>query len=291
MQSQVMEAHLQVFMMIDSLIQTIVDEVKNSSGVKAIVLGGSRARGTNTSSSDIDLGIYYDPRHPLDLDRLGKVATNLDEERRADIITPIGGWGPWINGGGWLHIQSTPVDFLYRDLLKVSTVINSCINGKVEIFYQPGHPFGFVSSIYLGEVAICQPLWDPEGLIADLKSRVSPYPVGLQKAVIDSFSWEIDFSIGIARKSIERADVTYAAGCCFRSAMCMLQVLFGLNKEYWLNEKGAVAIADRFEIKPVDFQNRINEVFRVLDASPESINEAISLLNALSLDVKAFIQE
>ena len=27
----------------------------------AIVLGGSKARGTHTATSDIDLGLYYDP--------------------------------------------------------------------------------------------------------------------------------------------------------------------------------------------------------------------------------------
>ena len=275
--------------MIDSLTQSIVDEVKNVSGVKAIVLGGSRARGTHAPSSDIDLGIYYDSHQSLDLDELKKVATSLDDEKRTDVITPIGGWGPWINGGGWLRVQSTPVDFLYRDLVKVEAVIASCLNGKVEIFYQPGHPHGFVSSIYLGEVAVCQPLWDPEGMIAELKSKLIPYPDALQKAVIDSFAWEVDFSIAIAKKSIERADVTYAAGCCFRSVMCMLQVLFALNKEYWLNEKGAVAIANKFDRKPDDFQIRVNEVFGLLNADSKSIYESISLLNELSMDVKALL--
>jgi hypothetical protein len=95
-------------------------------------------------------------------------------------------------------------------------------------------PQGFVSSIYLGETAICQPLWDPEVLIAKLKSRVSPYPIALQKAVIQKFAWEIDFSIGIAQKSIAREDVVYTVGCCLRSVMCMLQVLFAINKEHYL---------------------------------------------------------
>ncbi|MBN8581006.1 MAG: nucleotidyltransferase domain-containing protein [Anaerolineae bacterium] len=273
----------------DSLIQSIVAEIKTVSGVKAIVLGGSRARGTHTPSSDVDLGIYYDPSQPIDLDTLGKVAAKLDDEQRADVITGIGGWGPWINGGGWLRIQSLPVDFLYRDLDRIKTYIDACLNGKVEIFYQGGHPHGFVTSIYLGEVALCKPLYDPEGIIAELKGKVTPYPEALQKAIFSSFAWEIDFSVGIAKKSIERADVNYAAGSCFRAVMCMLQVLFALNKEYWMNEKGALAITDRFAIKPADFRNRVNEIYRLLDASPEAIERAVTLLKGLCEEVYALL--
>lgn len=269
----------------DKLIQTMVDEIKTVSGVKAIVLGGSRARGTYTPSSDIDLGIYYDPNQPMDLTALGKIATQLDDEHRTDVITGFGGWGPWINGGGWLRVQSLPVDFLYKDLGRVKSYIDACLNGKVEIFYQGGHPHGFVTSIYLGEVALCKPLYDPEGIIAELKDKVTPYPEALQKAILASFAWEIDFSVGIAKKSIERADVNYAAGCCFRAVMCMLQVLFALNKEYWMNEKGAINITDRFAIKPADFRKRVAEVYTLLEASPEALEKAIYLLKGLSEDV------
>ena len=263
----------------------MVDEIKMVSGVKAIVLGGSRARGTHTPSSDIDLGIYYDPSQPMDLSALGNIATRLDDEHRTDVITGFGGWGPWINGGGWLKVQSLPVDFLYKDLGRIKSYIDACLNGKVEIFYQGGHPHGFVTSIYLGEVALCKPLYDPEGIIAELKGKVTPYPEALQKAILASFAWEIDFSVGIAKKSIERADVNYAAGCCFRAVMCMLQVLFALNKEYWMNEKGAINITDRFAIKPVDFRKRVAEVYALLEASPEALEKAIYLLKGLSEDV------
>lgn len=269
----------------ETLIQNIVSEIKSVSGVKAIVLGGSRARGTHTPSSDIDLGIYYDPSQPMDLVALGNVATQLDDEHRIDVITGFGGWGPWINGGGWLRIQSMPVDLLYKDLDKIRTYIDACLNGKVEIFYQGGHPHGFVTSIYLSEIALCKPLWDPEGIIAELKEKVYPYPEALQKAIFYSFAWEIDFSVMIARKSIERADVHYAAGSCFRAVMCMLQVLFALNKEYWLNEKGAINITDRFAIKPANFRSRVEEIYKLLDASPEAIEKAVTLLKGLSGEV------
>ena len=272
-------------MQVDLLIQSIVEELKRVEGIQAIVLGGSRARGTHTSSSDIDLGIYYHPDKPLHIEQLTRVAISLDDGHRADLVTPIGGWGPWINGGGWLKIQSYPVDFLYRDLEKVTTVINDCLGGRVEVFYQPGHPFGFLSSIYFAEVAVCQPLWDPEGKLSRLKERVDPYPQSLQKALIQKFAWEIDFSIQIARKSIERFDVTYAAGCCFRSVMCMLQALFAMNKQYWLNEKGALALANTFSLKPDMLKSRVEEAFALLAANPDSIQKIIVILEELSKDV------
>ena len=269
---------------IESLIQSVVDEVKRVQGVKAIVLGGSRARGTHTSSSDVDLGIYYDPGQPLNLDELGDAAAKLDDGHRTGLVTPIGGWGPWINGGGWLQVKSFPVDFLYRDLRKVEEVITNCLNGKVEIFYQPGHPHGFVSSIYLGEIAVCQPLWDPDGTLVELKKKVHPYPDALQKAVVQSFAWEINFSIEIAKKSIERSDVVYASGCCFRGIMCMLQVLFALNQEYWLNEKGAVALAESFPLRPPELQARIEEAFALLAADAQALEAAIVILDGVARD-------
>src|SRR5689334_22672041 len=94
------------------LITNIVEKLKTVAGIEAIVLGGSRAHGTHTATSDIDLGIYYSPSAPMDLVALSKIATEIDDEHRADLITEVGGWGPWINGGGWLTVQQIPVDFL-----------------------------------------------------------------------------------------------------------------------------------------------------------------------------------
>ncbi|MEP1077537.1 nucleotidyltransferase domain-containing protein [Leptolyngbya sp. PL-A3] len=81
-------------------IHQVVDRLKSIEGVVAIALGGSRARGNYTPKSDVDLGIYYQPENLPDLLALNHLASELDDSHRTNLITPIGGWGKWINGGG-----------------------------------------------------------------------------------------------------------------------------------------------------------------------------------------------
>jgi hypothetical protein len=63
-----------------------------------------------------------------------------------------------------------------------------------------------------------------------------------------------------------------------------------MNKEHWLNEKGAVAIANNFKIKPVNFQSRVGEIFTLLSATPETINQSVSLLKELNADMSDLLQ-
>lgn len=266
-------------------INHIVGSLQSIKGIIAITLGGSRARGNHTNKSDVDLGIYYNPENPPDLIALNHLASELDDNHRLNLITAIGGWGKWINGGGWLKVEGVPVDFLYRDLAKVNRIIDDCHAGQITIDYQPGHPHGFVSSIYMGEVAICQPLYDPDGVLESLKAKTKPYPVQLKQATIDTFAWEISFSLLVAKKAIARDDVVYAAGCCFRSVACINQVLFALNEDYLLNEKGAVAIANTFAISPQNYQQRVKQAFALLAAEAKSITEAIAILEAIEDDL------
>lgn len=266
-------------------IHRIVNRLQLVQGIVAIALGGSRARGNPTPKSDVDLGIYYNSEHPPDLIALNHLASELDDNHRANLITPIGEWGKWINGGGWLKVEGVPVDFLYRDLAQVNCVIDDCHAGRITIDYQPGHPHGFVSSIYMGEVAIGLPLHDPTGILAALKAKTIPYPIGLKQATINKFAWEISFSLVVAQKAVARSDVAYAAGCCFRSVACMNQVLFALNQAYLLNEKGAVAVTSSFALCPHNYQQRVESAFALLTTDAKSIVDAIAILDEIEQEL------
>jgi hypothetical protein len=52
------------------------------------------------------------------------------------------------------HDRGQKVDFLYRPIESVETVIRDCWEGRVSLDYQPGHPHSFCSAIWMGEVAL-----------------------------------------------------------------------------------------------------------------------------------------
>ncbi|OEJ23027.1 hypothetical protein AR457_38170 [Streptomyces agglomeratus] len=57
-------------------------------------------------------------------------------------VTEPGGWGPWVDGGGWLAIEDHRVDWIYRDVDRVHRLWQQCQAGRFEIGAQPGHPLG-----------------------------------------------------------------------------------------------------------------------------------------------------
>ncbi len=227
-------------------------------GVVAVTLGGSWARGEAHPDSDIDLGIYYDPDRPPSIEDLRQLACKLDDRHLPNLVTDFGEWGPWINGGGWLHIEGKRVDWLYRDLVWVKRTIEGCRSGWITCDYQPGHPHGFHNHIYLGEIFYAKPLYHLEDVLTELKALTAEYPPKLKQAIIEKYLWEADFALGMARKPAERSDVFYVTGCLFRCAACLVQVLFALNERYFINEKESVKAVDSFALRPEGFGETVS---------------------------------
>jgi predicted nucleotidyltransferase len=263
----------------EALLSRLVVALAPVPGIEAIALGGSRARGMATAESDYDIGLYYRAGRPIDVAALTKVVASLDDRGATAKVTPLGGWGPWIDGGGWLLVGGRHVDLLYRDLDRVASAIDDAHAGKVERFYQPGHPHAFLPTIYMGEVAYARVLHDPTGALAGLQTRTRLYPDALAKALRERFEWEAGFALANARKCLDRRDVSYLAGCTFRAVACLCQTLFALNGVYLLNEKGAVATVDRFALKPADFGERVAAVYADLGSGAHAT--AVSRLEAL----------
>jgi hypothetical protein len=271
----------------DPLLQRIVPVLAEVPGVAAIALGGSRARGTATETSDYDIGLYHSTERPLDTDRLLQAVRIFADAPETAQVTPVGGWGPWIVGGGWLSVAGRKVDLLYRNIDDVANVIAKCRNGEIDVHYQPGHPHGFCTAIWMGEVALCRPLHDPDGRLAKLKAATSPYPRALRDALIRKFDWEILFTIENAELAVARAEQTHVAGCAYRALACVGQVLFALNERYLINEKGALQEATKLPLTIADVAKRANDVWRLIGS--RQYDEALAGLCSIERDIKQLV--
>jgi len=272
----------------DPLLTRIVPRLAEVPGVVAVVLGGSRAKGTANAASDYDVGLYFGPTETLDTNRLLDVARELVDEPASAAVTPVGEWGPRIVGGGWLSIDGRKVDLLYRGIEPVSRVIADCRAGKIAMDYQPGHPHGFCSAIWMGEVALCQRLHDPEGIIAELKAATAPYPDKLRETLLKTFLWEVLFSIENAEIAIPRGERTHIAGCAYRALCCIGQVLFALNRHYLINEKGALTEAARLPSTIRDLTDRAERVWVAIGRS--DFSSALSSLRGLDGELRSLVR-
>lgn len=245
-------------------LSSIVTHLAKVPGVRAISLGGSRARGTAAPDSDFDLGMFYQKPEDFDLEALNALCHELDDDGSAQ-ATPIGGWGPWVDGGVWLTVAGQRVDFIYRDLGRVERSVQDALAGKIKQHAQTGHPHGIHSHHYAAELALGQILFDPDGELLALKSQLSSYPAKLQASLIAAYGWQPEFWLHAATKALARGDVLYAQGCTYHAVMAMVQTLCARNQVWLANEKGSLILAGAVPDAPKDFTERVNTMLHQFD--------------------------
>jgi predicted nucleotidyltransferase len=244
-------------------------------GIKAVVLGGSHARGRAQPGSDVDLGILYSETDPFSIQSVQKLADDINDTPRP-VVTNFYEWGPWVNGGAWLTIGGRRIDFLYRSLEHLGRVLTDAESGRYQLDYEQQPPFGFFSATYLGEIAVCVPVFDPDTRIHALKRRVAKYPEALRRAVVQDYLWAAEFGLAaFARKFAARCDAWGTAACLTRAVNQLVLALFALNREYLINDKTALAEATGFERTPRRFESRVQTTFAGLGDSPAKLANAV----------------
>ena len=266
--------------------QRVARELAAVCGVQAVVLGGSHCTGTATEQSDLDIGVYYNGS--LDTASMDAAITRLDDAGRKKLLNVPGQWGNWINGGAWLTVGGMKVDILLRDVAKVRQVIDDCQQGKVTMDFQCGHPFGFCSAIYMGEVKYCLPLYDPYQAMEQLKKLADPVSSAYRSSVSGWFLWEAGFSLQTGKASSVKHDIVYAAGALFKGVMCLVQALFATNGEILLNEKGALRRLSQSTFCPASFVEDAEAALQGLDK--DHLGRSFELLEKKNLQVSRLLE-
>ena len=254
-------------------------------GVVGVLLGGSRARGEERPDSDWDLGVYY--RGALDLDRLRSLARELTGAE-VEVAGP-GGWGPWVNGGAWLTVGGHQVDWILRDLDRVQRVWADCGEGRYEVGVQPGHPLGFWSPCYSGELVLGRILADPTGELTELQAAMGRYPEPLRRSLVGA-AWESEFLVANAAKSARGGDVLHVSLSLSRAFGILVQALYAWHRRWCLNEKGSLAVAERLPGTPSDFGGRARRLLAAPGATPEELGATVRAAGELVAEVRTVLE-
>jgi predicted nucleotidyltransferase len=261
--------------------ERVAAPLRGIAGIEAVALGGSWSRGTARSDSDIDLGLAYAGAYPFSIAELSAAARELDDRHLDDLVTPIGAWGPGVNGGGWLLIDGSHVDFLYRDLNRVHEVLERCIAGDMGAMYQLGHPMGFQNQIWVGETHFCQPIFDRNGNLAQLKELVAEYPEKMRVALVRKHLFDSAFHLEIAGKPAARGDIAYVAQCLASATGFMTLVLYALNRRFYMNEKGALLDSMNFPIRSHRLHERVGKILGAIGNDAAALNRSVEAMREI----------
>ena len=266
------------------MLNDVVDRVRGVPNVVAVVLGGSFALGLARSESDVDIGLYYHQASPFLVDRVRSVAESICLPGSTPTVTDFYEWGPWVNGGAWIQTPAGKVDFLYRNLDQVETVIEEGCRGVWRHDFDQQPPYGFRSVMYFGETYICVPLHDPDNEITRLKQLIVNYPEALRERIVQDSLWAVEFSLRFCRNFADMADVYNATGCMTRIAQYLVQALFALNREYFVSDKYANPLIDQFSSRPHGFTSRLTSILANPGADTAGLRSSAELLASLWLE-------
>lgn len=202
----------------------LVDALTTMTGVVAVVLGGSRAAGSQVEDSDWDLGVYY--RGTLDLTIVNARGT----------VYPPGSWGRIMNGGAWLTCGDQKVDVLLRDLDVVEHWTRRAESGEFEVDTLLGYLAGLPTYTLTAELASCQVLF------GDLPR--APFPPTLADTAPPLWRSRRSFSLEYARVLGRRGKVAAAVGHVAKAAIEEAHARVCERRTWVCNEKGLLETAD-----------------------------------------------
>ena len=220
--------------------EKIVSELKSIPGLKGIVGYGG---GDNITESAI---LLYHVAGELSNQELEHVVSRVDD---IEVL----------------------IHYKLREIDPVVHAIFDCLDGRITIKHESGHPFGVVNSSYAAEIHYGRILWEaPDHPIKTLKEKLAmqgAYPEKLRQATIAYFMKEATLALGNGHSAAMQGGIHYASGSFFQAACSWVQVIHALNQQFLLSEKGGLKRANQLPISPKQFRVRVNQVYRYFAAN------------------------
>lgn len=211
-------------MFVPEPLNELIDELYESAGVEAVVIGGSRAVGRERPDSDWDIGVYY--RDKVDMSVLAA---------RGNVFPP-GAWGRIMNGGSWLTVDDVRVDVLLRDLNALDHWTAEAAQGRFDIDGLPGYVAGIPTYSLTAEASLRRTIRGSIEVDGD-------FPDALREAGPQRWRFNRDFSLYHAEVHAHRENAAGAIGHVARAVFEEAHARCCAASTWVLNEKHVVSVA------------------------------------------------
>jgi hypothetical protein len=227
-------------------------------GEYGIAIGGSYAKGSGDSLSDVDIYLFADEVLPAAC-RAERVVAELGAEARPE---SWGAGGPFVQGGTDFWHGGQRVECWLRSTREVDRTLRACLGGEVRREYVVWTVMGFLSYTALADVHSMKVADDPHGILARWKAAVATYPEALRRSILGRFVPEAAFWPQNLhyRTAVQRADLIYTSAIVQQVLQALIQVAFALNRAYFPGEKRLAHAVETLPVQPAGFTRRVQEL-------------------------------
>ena len=106
-----------------------------------------------------------------------------------------------------------------------------------------------------------------------MKELVTRYPERLKNRIIQEGLWNAEFSLGLCRAFATSGDVYMT-----RVAHFLVHALFAMNEVYFVSDKYATQLVEKFEVVPSEFTGRLALVLSGPGNNARDLQMSLNLL-------------
>lgn len=260
------------FELVERQLAPLVQAAAALPGVLAISLGGSVAAGLADAESDFDLHVFW--RAPLATDEQ-RAAGLAPAAEPGSLAVGVRFWGLEDH----LRIGGRIVELVYVNLDELRDEL-------ARAYHEGLAAEGFATAL-LYSAAQGRPLHDPQGALAELRSRLASYPEPTRQLLLASHPTLLRTYLKHLRVAQARGDVLFVQHRRYTVQMVWFNALFALNRRYHPGEKRLLAHAVGCPLQPRDTAARWEHAARL----PADDMLLAEMLSDLIDDLCALIEE
>lgn len=258
------------------MINELIKNLSAIDNIAGIVLGGSRGINIANHNSDYDIALYRTCDKAISSEI---IADNIPKHIEVNV-------NPVLVSG---HVNGVKFEIFQKNFISIQQEIDNNVLGKFRWYLSPLLPYGDLSYRMVSHLVNSKILYDRDGKLKNAVEKVSPIPELFKKSVINHFFKQMNnASIHVEKvnKIEDQFHVMSLIGLIF---FCYVNILYVANNRYPIIEKGNFLVATSLPNIPIDFIQRISNVYSA--ASAFEYANARVLLKALVTELKSIVYE